>query len=141
MTLGKTRNNHQYSYEIGAVINYDMSALFIVQSVLCVNTYLTGWKLIAHLLCPEHDMIFVILNCSFIFTYLILKSHQMKKFNITSNSLATIALTCVVWICVLISAAFALQGTHMYIDSIAAISWLIIAGFFEWMKHKITHQD
>lgn len=61
----------------------------------------------------------------------------MKKFNITSNSLATIALTCVVWLCVLIAAAFALQGTHMYIDSITAIGWLVIAGFFEWMKYKI----
>ena len=61
----------------------------------------------------------------------------MKKLNITSEKLATIALTCVVWLCVLIAAAFALQGTHTYIDSIATIGWLIIAGFFEWMKYKV----
>ena len=65
----------------------------------------------------------------------------MKKFNITSEKLATIAFTIIVWICVLIAAAFALQGTHTYIDSIAAIGWLVIAGFFERMKYKvIQHQ-
>lgn len=61
----------------------------------------------------------------------------MKKFNITSEKLATIALTCIVWLCVLIAAAFALQGTHTYIDSAASIGWLVIAGFFEWMKYKV----
>lgn len=64
----------------------------------------------------------------------------MKKFNITSNGLATAALTCVVWLCVLFAAAFALQGTGTYIDILASISWLIVAGFFEWIKYKITHQ-
>ena len=61
----------------------------------------------------------------------------MKKLNITSEKLATVAFTCIVWLCVLIAVAFALQGTHTYIDSIAAISGLIIAGFFEWMKYKV----
>ena len=61
----------------------------------------------------------------------------MRKINITSEKLATIAFTCIVWLCVLIAAAFALQETHTYIDSIAAIGWLVIAGFFEWMKYKI----
>lgn len=65
----------------------------------------------------------------------------MRKLNITSEKLATIALTCVVWLCVLIAAAFALQGTHTYIDSIAAIGWLVIAGFFEWMKYKVTQYE
>lgn len=65
----------------------------------------------------------------------------MKKFNITSNGLATTALTCVVWLCVLFAAAFALQGTGTYIDILASTSWLIIAGFFEWIKYKITHQE
>lgn len=65
----------------------------------------------------------------------------MKKFNINSEKLATIALTCVVWICVLFAAAYALQGTHTYIDTIAALLWLCIAGFFEWVKYKITHDD
>lgn len=65
----------------------------------------------------------------------------MKKFNITSNGLATIALTCVVWICVLFAAAYALQGNHTYLDAIAALSWLCIAGFFEWVKYKVTHDD
>ena len=65
----------------------------------------------------------------------------MKKFNIKPNSLATIALTCVIWLCVIISAAFAVQETGTYIDAISSISWLVIAGFFEWIKHKITHQD
>lgn len=61
----------------------------------------------------------------------------MKKFNITSNGLATTALTCVVWLCVLFAAEFALQGTNTYIDAFASIGWLIIAGFFEWMKYKV----
>ena len=65
----------------------------------------------------------------------------MKKFNITSEKLATIALTCVVWLCVLFAAAFALQGTDTYIDILASIGWLIVAGFFEWIKYKITHQE
>lgn len=65
----------------------------------------------------------------------------MKKLNIKSEKLATIALTCVVWLCVLIAAAFALQGTHTCIDSIAAIGWLVIASFFEWMKYKVTHPE
>ena len=65
----------------------------------------------------------------------------MKKFNITSNGLATTALTCVVWLCVLFAAAFALQGTGTYIDILASIGWLIVAGFFEWIKYKITHQE
>lgn len=64
----------------------------------------------------------------------------MKKFNITSEKLATIALTCVVWLCVLIAAAFALQEpTNVYIDAIGAIGYLALAGFFEWVKYKITH--
>lgn len=65
----------------------------------------------------------------------------MKKFNITSNGLATIALTCVVWICVLFAAAYALQGNHTYFDAIASLIWLCIAGFFEWVKYKVTHDD
>lgn len=65
----------------------------------------------------------------------------MKKFNITSEKLATVGFTLIVWICVLISAAFALQGTGTHIDAFAAISWLIVAGFFEWMKYKITHPE
>ena len=65
----------------------------------------------------------------------------MKKFNITSEKLATIGLTCVVWLCVLIAAAFAVQGTHTCIDSIAAIGWLVIACVFEWVKYRVTHQD
>lgn len=65
----------------------------------------------------------------------------MKKFNITSNVLATAALACVVWLCVLFAAAFALQGTDTYIDILASIGWLIIAGFFEWIKYKITHPE
>lgn len=66
----------------------------------------------------------------------------MKKFNITSEKLATIALTCVVWLCVLIAAAFALQNpTNVYIDAFGAISYLIIAGLVEWIKYKITHNN
>lgn len=65
----------------------------------------------------------------------------MKKFNITSNGLATIALTCVVWICVLFAAAYALQDDHTYFDAIASLMWLCIAGFFEWVKYKVTHDD
>jgi hypothetical protein len=65
----------------------------------------------------------------------------MKKFNITSNCLATIALTCVVWLCVLFAAAFALQGNDTYIDLLVSIVWLVIASFFEWMKYKVTHQE
>ena len=65
----------------------------------------------------------------------------MKKFNITSEKLATIGFTIIVWICVLIAAAFALQGTSTYIDAISSIGWLVIAGFFEWMKYRITHQE
>ena len=65
----------------------------------------------------------------------------MKKFNITSNGLATIALTCVVWLCVLFAAAFALQGNDTYIDLLISIVWLAIASFFEWMKYKVTHQE
>lgn len=66
----------------------------------------------------------------------------MKKFNITSEKLATIALTCVVWLCVLIAAAFAVQTDNVtppYADEISAIIWLCIAIFFEWVKYKITH--
>ena len=65
----------------------------------------------------------------------------MKKFNITSNSLATIALTCVVWICVLFAAAYASQDNHTYFDAIASLIWLCIAVFFEWVKYKVTHND
>lgn len=65
----------------------------------------------------------------------------MKKFKITSKKLATIALTCVVWLCVLFAAAFALQGTGTYIDALASISWLCIAIFFEWIKYRVTHND
>ena len=65
----------------------------------------------------------------------------MKKFNITSNGLATIGFTLIVWICVLMSAAFALQETGTYIDILASIGWLVIASFFEWMKYKVTHQE
>lgn len=68
----------------------------------------------------------------------------MKKFNITSKSLATIALTCVVWLCVLIAAAYALQSdtvTPRYIDTIGVIIYLALAGFFEWVKYKITHNN
>ena len=65
----------------------------------------------------------------------------MKKFNITSNCLTTIALTCVVWLCVLFAAAFALQGNDTYIDLLISIVWLVIASFFEWMKYKVTHQE
>ena len=68
----------------------------------------------------------------------------MKKFNITSNNVKTIALTCVVWLCVLIAAAFALQHdtvTPYYIDAIFTVIWLIIAAFFEWIKYKITHNN
>ena len=65
----------------------------------------------------------------------------MKKFNITSEKLATIGFTLIVWICVLISAAFALQGNGTYIDVLALICWLVIASFFEWMKYKVTHQE
>ncbi len=65
----------------------------------------------------------------------------MRKLNITSEKLATIALTCVVWLCVLIAAAFALQEpTNVYGDAIGAIGYLCVAGFFEWVKYKITHQ-
>lgn len=64
----------------------------------------------------------------------------MKKINITSEKLATIALTCVVWLCVLIAAAFALQNpTNVYSDAIGAIGYLCVAGLFEWVKYKITH--
>ena len=63
----------------------------------------------------------------------------MKKFNITSNSLATIGFTLIVWICVLMSAAFALQGNGTYTDALVSIGWLIVASFFEWLKYKITH--
>lgn len=65
----------------------------------------------------------------------------MKKFNITSEKLATFGFTCIVWLCVLIAAAFALQGTHTYIDSAVSIGWLVIAGFFEWMKYKIIQHQ
>lgn len=66
----------------------------------------------------------------------------MKKFNITPEKLATIALTCVVWLCVLIAAAFALQEpTNIYCDAIGALGYLSLAGFFEWMKYKITHPE
>lgn len=60
----------------------------------------------------------------------------MKKFNITSNVLATIGFTLIVWICVLIAAAFALQGSTR-IDMLISSGWLIIANFFEWMKYKV----
>lgn len=66
----------------------------------------------------------------------------MKKFNITSEKLATIALTCIVWLCVLIAAAFALQEpTNVYVDAFGAIGYLALAGFFEWLKYKITHNN
>lgn len=65
----------------------------------------------------------------------------MKKFNITSNSLATIGFTAIVWICVLIAAAFALQGDGTYVDALVSICWLIIAGFFEWVKYKTHPED
>lgn len=39
----------------------------------------------------------------------------MKKFNINSKNLATIAFTCIVWLCVLIAAAYALQGNNTYL--------------------------
>lgn len=66
----------------------------------------------------------------------------MKKFNITSKSLATIVLTCIVWLCVLIAAAFALQEpTNVYVDAFGAIGYLIIAGLVEWLKYKITHNN
>ena len=61
----------------------------------------------------------------------------MKKFNITSKKFATITLTCIVWLCVLIAATFALQSNGTYIDMLASISWLIIAGFIEWIKYKV----
>ena len=61
----------------------------------------------------------------------------MKKFNITSEKLATIGLTCIVWLCVLIAAAFALQETHTYIDSVVSIGLLVTASFCEWMKYKV----
>ena len=64
----------------------------------------------------------------------------MKKFNITSNGLATIGFTLIVWICVLMSAAFVLQETSTHIDILASIGWLVIASFSEWMKYKVTHQ-
>lgn len=60
----------------------------------------------------------------------------MKKFNITSNVLATIGFTLIVWICVLIAAAFALQGSTR-IDMLISSGWLVIASFFEWMKYKV----
>lgn len=44
----------------------------------------------------------------------------MKKFNITSEKLATFGFTCVVWLCVLIAAAFALQSIA-YIDMLMSI--------------------
>lgn len=65
----------------------------------------------------------------------------MKKFNITSEKLSTIGFTLIVWICVLISAAFALQGTGTYIDAFISICLLTIASFFEWIKYKITHPE
>lgn len=68
----------------------------------------------------------------------------MKKFNITTNNVKTIALTCVVWLCVLIAAAYALQSdtvTPRYIDAIGAIIYLALAGFFEWLKYRITHNN
>lgn len=64
----------------------------------------------------------------------------MRKLNITSEKLATIALTCVVWLCVLIAAAFALQEpTNVYGDAIGAIGYLFLACLCEWVKYKITH--
>lgn len=66
----------------------------------------------------------------------------MKKLNITSEKLATIALTCVVWLCILIAAAFALQEpTNVYVDTFGAIGYLALAGFFEWLKYRITHNN
>ena len=66
----------------------------------------------------------------------------MRKLNITSEKLATIALTCIVWLCVLIAAAYALQEpTNKYCDAIGAIGYLCIAIFFEWVKYKITHPE
>lgn len=64
----------------------------------------------------------------------------MKTFNITTEKLATNALTCVVWLCVLIAAAFALQSIT-YIDMLMSIIWLVAAGFFEWIKYKIIQQQ
>lgn len=64
------------------------------------------------------------------------------KTKITTNGLATIALTSVVWLCVLIAAAFALQSDTVvprYIDAIGTILYLVLAGFFEWLKYRITH--
>ena len=67
----------------------------------------------------------------------LLISLTMKKFNITSEKLATIGFTCIVWLCVLVAAAFALQETGTYIDMLSSIGWLVIAGFFEWIKYKV----
>lgn len=66
------------------------------------------------------------------------------KTKITTNGLATIALTCVVWLCVLIAAAYALQSDTVaprYIDAIGAILYLALAGFFEWIKYRITQNN
>ena len=65
----------------------------------------------------------------------------MKKFNINSKKLSTIAFTCIVWLCVLIAAAYVLQGNNIYLDAIAALSWLCIAGFFDWLKYKICNHE
>ena len=65
----------------------------------------------------------------------------MKKFNINGEKLATIAFTCIVWLCVLIAAAYALQGDNTYLDAITALSWLCIAGFLEWLKYKIYNHE
>lgn len=66
----------------------------------------------------------------------------MKKFNITSNDIKTITLTCIIWVCVIIAAAFALQNpTNVYVDAFGTIGYLIIAGLVEWLKYKITHNN
>lgn len=64
----------------------------------------------------------------------------MKKFNITSEKLGIIAFTTIQILCTFIAAAFALQEpTNVYYDAFGAIGYLCVAGFFEWVKYKITH--
>jgi len=68
----------------------------------------------------------------------------MKKFNIKLNSLATIALTCITWLCIFIAAAFVLQADACpspYYDILGCLMYLGIAIFFEWIKYKVTHKD
>lgn len=61
----------------------------------------------------------------------------MKKFNITTNVLAIIALTCCVWICVLFAAAFALRDNDPYFNTLVSIIWLYVATLLEWIKYRI----